>query len=106
MTTFPDWTIDFSSGIPAYRQIMNLLFFEMGKGTLREGDRLPTIKELAERLKVNPNTVAKAYREMDLKGGDSKPARRWFFRGGLVESRDSINTGAEESKAWTSCLDE
>jgi GntR family transcriptional regulator len=68
MTTFSDWTIDFSSGIPVYRQIVNLLFFEIGRGTLREGDRLPTIKELAERLKINSNTVAKAYRELDLKG--------------------------------------
>ena len=68
MTTFSDWAIDFSSGIPVYRQIVNLLFFEIGRGTLREGDRLPTIKDLAERLKINPNTVAKAYREMDLKG--------------------------------------
>lgn len=68
MTAFSDWAIDFSSGVPAYRQIINLLFFDIGRGTLREGDRLPTIKELADRLKVNPNTVAKAYREMDLKG--------------------------------------
>ncbi|MCE5230526.1 GntR family transcriptional regulator [bacterium] len=68
MADFADWTIDFSSGIPVYRQIVNLLFFEIGRGTLREGDRLPTIKELAERLKINPNTVAKAYRELDLKG--------------------------------------
>jgi len=68
MSVFADWTIDFFSGIPAYRQIENLLFFEIGRGTLREGDRLPTIKELARRLKLNPNTVAKAYREMDIKG--------------------------------------
>ena len=68
VSAFSDWAIDFSSGIPAYRQIVNLLFFEIGRGTLREGDRLPTIKELAGRLRVNPNTVAKAYREMDLKG--------------------------------------
>jgi len=68
MTTFADWTMDFSSGIPAYRQIVNLLFSEIGRGTLREGDRLPTIKEMAEQLNVNPNTVAKAYRELDIKG--------------------------------------
>ena len=68
MVTFSQWAIDFSSGIPVYRQIVNLLFFEIGRGSLREGDRLPTIKELANRLNVNPNTVAKAYREMDLKG--------------------------------------
>lgn len=68
MTSFADWHLDFSSGIPVYRQIVNLLYFEIGRGTMREGDRLPTIKELAERFNINPNTVAKAYREMDLKG--------------------------------------
>lgn len=68
MTAFADWAIDFSSGIPVYKQIINLLYFEIGNGNLREGDRLPTIKELAERFRINPNTVAKAYRELDLKG--------------------------------------
>ena len=68
MTMFNDWAIEFTSGIPVYRQIVNLLFLEIGRGGLREGDRLPTIKELAERFQVNPNTVAKAYRELDLKG--------------------------------------
>jgi GntR family transcriptional regulator len=68
MTSFAEWSLDFSSGIPVYKQIINLLYFEIGRGTLREGDRLPTIKELAERFRINPNTVAKAYRELDLKG--------------------------------------
>lgn len=68
MTTFGNWALDFSSGIPVYRQIMNLLYYEIGRGGLREGDRLPTIKELSERFEINPNTVAKAYRELDLKG--------------------------------------
>jgi GntR family transcriptional regulator len=63
-----DWALEFSSGIPVYKQIENLLYFEIGRGTLREGDRLPTIKELADRFKINPNTVAKAYRDLDLKG--------------------------------------
>lgn len=68
MTAFADWHLEFSSGIPVYKQIVNLLYYEIGRGTMREGDRLPTIKELAERFNINPNTVAKAYREMDLKG--------------------------------------
>ena len=68
MSTFATWAIEFSSGIPVYKQIVNLLFYEIGSGNLREGDRLPTIKELADQLDVNPNTVAKAYRELDLKG--------------------------------------
>lgn len=68
MSAFSDWKLDFSSGIPVYRQIANLLYFEIGNGNLREGDRLPTIKDLAELFKINPNTVAKAYRELDQKG--------------------------------------
>lgn len=68
MTGSSDWSIEFSSGIPVYKQIINLVYFEIGSGNLCEGDRLPTIKELAERFKVNPNTIAKAYRELDIKG--------------------------------------
>jgi GntR family transcriptional regulator len=61
-------TVEFSSGIPVYRQIINAVYAEIGKGNLREGDRLPTIKELTEKLGINPNTIAKAYRELDIKG--------------------------------------
>ncbi len=68
MSDFSEWSIEFSSGIPVYKQIVNLIHFEIGSGNLREGDRLPTIKDLTERFKVNPNTIAKAYRELDLKG--------------------------------------
>lgn len=68
MTPFAHWAINFHSGVPVYRQIINFIYMEIGRGGLREGDRLPTIKELAEQLNVNPNTVAKAYHELDLKG--------------------------------------
>jgi GntR family transcriptional regulator len=63
-----DWKIEFHSGIPVYKQIANRLMAAMADGTLKTGDRLPTIRELHERLGVNPNTVAKAYRELTVKG--------------------------------------
>ena len=63
-----DWKIELHSGIPAYKQIANRLTSAMADGTLAHGDRLPTIRELHEVLGVNPNTVAKAYRELVLKG--------------------------------------
>jgi GntR family transcriptional regulator len=63
-----NWSIDFSSGIPVYRQIINYVSTAVSSGTLSKGERLPTIKELTAQLNVNPNTVAKAYRELDLKG--------------------------------------
>ena len=63
-----DWKIEFHSGIPAYKQIANRLLAAMADGTLKHGDRLPTIRELHGQLGVNPNTVAKAYHELTLKG--------------------------------------
>lgn len=63
-----DWKIELHSGIPAYKQIANRLTSAMADGTLAHGDRLPTIRELHDVLGVNPNTVAKAYRELTLKG--------------------------------------
>lgn len=63
-----NWKIEPHSGIPAYKQIANRLSSAMADGTLSKGDRLPTIRELNEHLGVNPNTVAKAYRELALKG--------------------------------------
>jgi GntR family transcriptional regulator len=63
-----DWTVEFHSGIPVYKQIINRITEAVARGGLREGDQLPTIRTLHEALNVNPNTVAKAYRELELKG--------------------------------------
>ena len=63
-----DWKIELHSGIPAYKQIANRLASAMADGTLKDGDRLPTIREVNALLGVNPNTVAKAYRELMLQG--------------------------------------
>ena len=63
-----NWSVDFSSGVHVYKQIINIIYTAIGTGELCEGDRLPTIKELAEQLEVNPNTIAKSYRELELKG--------------------------------------
>ena len=62
------WQVEYHSGIPVYRQIINQACATVAAGTLKRGDQLPTIRALSERLKVNPNTVAKAYHELELKG--------------------------------------
>jgi GntR family transcriptional regulator len=61
------WHVEYNSGIPVYRQIINQVYMAVA-GTFKPGDQLPTIRALSERLNVNPNTVAKAYRELELKG--------------------------------------
>jgi GntR family transcriptional regulator len=67
-STHHDWAIEFHSGVPVYKQIINHVSAAIGNGTLKEGDQLPTIRTLCNKLDVNPNTVAKAYRELELKG--------------------------------------
>jgi GntR family transcriptional regulator len=57
-----------SSGIPLYLQLMEQVKHAVEMGVLREGDRLPTIRNLAEDLVMNPNTVVRAYRELEHEG--------------------------------------
>jgi GntR family transcriptional regulator len=54
-----------SSGVPIYLQLMEQVKHGIETGALRPGDQLPGIRPLAEQLVINPNTVAKAYRELE-----------------------------------------
>lgn len=60
--------IENSSGIPFYRQIIQQIEYAAVSGSLAPGSRLPTIRALAISLKINPNTIAKAYAELELRG--------------------------------------
>ncbi|HEV3387658.1 MAG TPA: GntR family transcriptional regulator [Solirubrobacteraceae bacterium] len=60
--------LDSTSGVPAYLQIVQQVRQAISLGVLRPGDQLPTIKEVVGSLAINPNTVVKAYRELDLAG--------------------------------------
>jgi GntR family transcriptional regulator len=60
--------LDFSSPLPIYRQVIYLIKLEILSGRLGDGDQLPPIRELAKILKLNPNTVAKAYYTLEEEG--------------------------------------
>jgi GntR family transcriptional regulator len=60
--------LDASSGVPFYRQIIDQVLLAVADGRLRAGTQLPTVRQLAVDLSVNLNTVAKAYREMEIRG--------------------------------------
>jgi GntR family transcriptional regulator len=62
------WRVEFHSGIPVYKQIVHQVQAAIADGRLQEDDQLPTVRALHQKLKVNPNTVAKAYRELELGG--------------------------------------
>ena len=60
--------IEPASGVPLYRQIIDQIKYALASGEIATGDRLPTVRQLAVELSINPNTVAKAYNELELTG--------------------------------------
>jgi GntR family transcriptional regulator len=90
------WHVEYNSGIPVYRQIINQACAAVGAGTFRPGDQLPTIRALSECLNINPNTVAKAYRELELKGVIANERGRGSF---IQEQTAHPVPDAQEKKA-------
>ena len=56
------------SGVPVYRQLMDQVQGALAAGRLKTGDQLPTVRQAAVDLAINPNTVTRAYREMEIRG--------------------------------------
>ncbi len=70
--------LDLHSGVPVYRQIIDQVRGGIASGSLALGDQLPTVRQLAVDLSINPNTVVRAYRELEL--------------GGLLETHQGLGT--------------
>ncbi|MFD7924174.1 GntR family transcriptional regulator [Streptomyces sp. NPDC059740] len=80
-----EYRIDRGSGVAAYVQIVQQTERALRMGTLQVGDKLPTAREVVEATAINPNTVLKAYRELE--------------RAGLVEARRGLGTFVRRSLA-------
>lgn len=70
--------LDLHTGVPAYRQIIDQVRGALASGALAAGDQLPTVRQLAVDLALNPNTVVRAYKELEL--------------GGLLETQQGTGT--------------
>jgi len=85
--------VDAKSSTPIYSQIKDQLRLAVATGVLEAGDQLPTVRELATQLRVNPNTVARAYRELQAEGLlNSRQGRGTFV------SAEAKAIGAEEQR--------
>jgi GntR family transcriptional regulator len=62
------YRLDPHSGVPAYRQVIDQVLSGIASGTLGPGDQLPTVRQMAVDLTINPNTVVRAYRELEIRG--------------------------------------
>jgi len=76
--------LDLRSGVPVYRQLIDQVQGGIASGALSAGDQLPTVRQLAVDLAINPNTVLRAYRELEL--------------GGLLETQQGTGTFITERK--------
>ncbi|MEW1847719.1 GntR family transcriptional regulator [Nonomuraea angiospora] len=80
-----EFNLDRSSGVSTYLQLVHQVKQALRLGTLRPGDQLPTAREVVESLAINPNTVLKAYRELEREGlVEGRPGMGTFVRRGIA----------------------
>ena len=103
-------TVDPRSGVPIYLQVIEQIKRSVAVGILQPGEQLPTVKQLALDLTINPNTVAKAYRDLERDGViETAPGRGSFVRAnGMAEStkaaasdlaREALESAVREAKS-------
>jgi GntR family transcriptional regulator len=63
-----EFRLDDQSGVPVYRQLIDQVMGGMAAGALAAGHQLPTVRQVAVDLSINPNTVVRAYRELEIRG--------------------------------------
>ena len=84
--------LDGSSGVPPYLQIVHQVRQSLLLGYLRAGDRLPTVKEVAVDLAINPNTVVKAYRQLEHESlAAGRPGQGTFITGTLASPAAAVS---------------
>lgn len=82
--------IDVKSGVPFYRQIIDQVRAAIATETVAAGDRLPTVRQLAVDLSINPNTVSRAYTELELTGLVETQMGSGTFVGDRTVERDDV----------------
>ena len=94
--------LDGSSGVPPYLQLVHQVRQALLLGYLREGDRLPTVKDVAADLVINPNTVVKAYRQLEHEGiAGGRPGQGTFITSTSAPVAPEAQQGLRASlEAW------
>ena len=101
----PEPTIEFrldrSSGVPAYRQLVEQVRQALQLGILRPGDQLPTVRDVVRQIAINPNTVHRSYRELEQQGlTEGRPGSGTFVKRSL-DAAPEQRIGLQRSiEAW------
>jgi len=96
-----EFRLDLQSGVPVYRQIIDQVMGAIAVGTLGAGDRLPTVRQVAVDLSINPNTVVRAYRELEIRGVLETQQGTGTFVSGQKVKRDELERQRQLSQLVT-----
>src|SRR5215216_6738423 len=92
-----EFRVDPRSGVAPYRQLVQQVRQALRLGLLVEGDQLPTVKDVVAQLAINPNTVLKAYRELEHEGlAAGRPGLCTFITKSLVQESVTAHKGLQD----------
>jgi GntR family transcriptional regulator len=93
--------LDRKSGMPAYRQVVDQVRQAVRLGMLRPGDQLPTVRDVVKQIAINPNTVHRAYRELETQGlTEGRPGSGTFIRRSLSKVPDEQPQLQRQLEKW------
>jgi GntR family transcriptional regulator len=96
-----EFRLDRRSGVAAYRQIIDQVRHAIRLGILQPGDQLPTVREVVKQITINPNTVHRAYRELELQGlTEGRTGIGTFIRQSLSEVSDQQPKLLNQLELW------
>jgi GntR family transcriptional regulator len=93
--------LDRKSGVPAYRQVVDQVRQALRLGQLRPGDQLPTVRDVVKQIAINPNTVHRAYRDLETQGlTEGRPGSGTFIRRSLSRVPDEQPLLQRQLEKW------
>jgi GntR family transcriptional regulator len=93
--------LDRKSGVPTYRQVVDQVRQALRLGLLRPGDQLPTVRDVVKQIAINPNTVHRAYRDLEAQGlTEGRPGSGTFIRRSLSRVPDQQPLLQRQLEKW------
>ncbi len=93
--------LDLKSGVPAYRQLVDQVRQALRLGLLRPGDQLPTVRDVVKQIAINPNTVHRAYRDLEQQGlTEGRPGSGTFITRALARVPEQQKTLQRQLEKW------
>lgn len=93
--------LDRSSGVPAYRQLVDQVRQALRLGILQPGDQLPTVRDAVKQIAINPNTVHRAYRDLEHQGlTEGRPGSGTFIRRSLSKVPEEQPALLRQLEEW------